>query len=162
MASSLEEEAEDDEDVGTSDPDFVGHLLPLASADFDELDRELVADYLKTSKEWYAATGGKVGDLEPEDLPVEDLTLRPSAAAGGASTSASKSKSKKPAFYDVAFNYVAGFDMEAIARKAGLRGEVVEEEEAEEDSEDERMPAASEEKPAPAKGGWGFGLFGRK
>lgn len=158
MASALEEEAEDDEDAGSSDPDFVGHLLPLTSADFDELDRELDADYLKTSKEWYAATGGKVGDLEPEDLPVEDLTLRPSA--GGASSSASNRK--KPAFYDVAFNYVAGFDMEAIARKAGLRGDVVEEE-AEVDSEEEPMAAApTEEKAAPAKGGWGFGLFRRK
>lgn len=158
MASSLDDDdQEDDEDAGAaSDVDFVGHLLPLASADFDELDRQLDADYLKISKEWYASTGGKVGeDLEPEDLPVEDLSLRASAPGKG------KSKSKKPAFYDVAFNYVAGFDMEAIARKAGLRGDVVEEEQEAESEEDEPMQA-EEEKPTPVKSGWGFGLFGRK
>jgi signal recognition particle subunit SRP68 len=149
MASSLDE----DEDVDTSsDPDFVGDLLPLSTSDFDSIDRQLDADYIKTSKEWYAATGGQVGDVEPEDLAVEELSLRPGGSAG--------KKSKKPAFYDIAFNYVTAFDMEAVAQRAGLRGEVSEEKEVKEDVK--MVEAPTEAKAAPAKSGWGFGLFGRK
>lgn len=140
MASALDE---DDEE--TPEHDFVGHLLPLTSADFDELDRSLEADYLRISKEWYAFSGGRVGDLDA----MEDLNLEETTAP----------KSKKPDFYDVAFNYVAGFDMEAIARRAGLRGDEVVESESE--SEEEEAPVVQEPTPT-KKSGWGFGLFGSK
>ena len=173
------------------EPDFVGDLLPLDTSDLDALDRELESDYVTISKAWYAATGGQVGEqdkdevVEPEDLPVDELSL----AAGGSKKTAGKDskkkvKSKKPAFYDVAFNYVAGFDLDAIARKAGLQGavaedepvkaanaksqsapaamEVEEEEEEEQEESDEEEEEAVPVQEAPKKGGWGFGLFGRR
>lgn len=159
MASSL-----DDEDEDNAEPDFIGDLISLTSTEFDALDAQLEADYIKTSKEWYAATGGNVGeDVEPEDLPIADLSL-----VGGAK----EKKSKKPDFYDIAFNYVAAFDLEGIAKKAGLRGEVEEEVEvqkggakveSEEEEDDERMAEEQQTTSEPAKkSGWGFGLFGRK
>lgn len=90
--------------------------------------------------------------MEPEDLPVEQLSL---ANAGV------EKKGKKPAFYDVAFNYVAAFDLEAIARRAA--GEVVEVQEVQEDVEmEEEEEFVEAVKPATPAKGWGFGLFGRK
>jgi len=72
------------------------------------------------------------------------------------------------AFYDVAFNYVAAFDVDAIARRA--RGEAEDEDrnEGEDEAEDDDVddapeePAKGEGEAAKKAGGWGFGLFGRK
>lgn len=76
-----------------------------------------------------------------------------------------RKKEKKLAFYDVAFNYVAGFDIDAIARKAGLAPELVQvvvpvvDEQEDEEDDDEEMEVKEE---VVEKKGWGFGLFGRK
>lgn len=195
LASSTSVDLADDDE-----PDFVGDLLPLTPADMDALDRELESDYTTISKAWYAATGGHVGDededvVEPDDLPVEALSL----AAGGKkgmdqnkNKNKSQKKTKKPAFYDVAFNYVAGFDMDAIARRAGLQDAVEAEIQPQVDSvsgtgrkeqgdasameaedagdasdNNEEEDEDEDEEPvvqeAPKKsGGWGFGLFGRR
>jgi len=114
----------------------------------------LEADYERLGKEWFEATGGNVEEGEEADnLTVDELTL----------TEKGKGKSKKPAFYDVAYNYVVAFDMEAIAKKAGLRGgEEAETMEVEEDSKVEEKKAEEEQQSTPSKRGWGFGLFGRR
>ncbi|KAL8293159.1 hypothetical protein RQP46_000853 [Phenoliferia psychrophenolica] len=163
-ASTLDLPSASDSPDDDEAPDFAGELLPLSPAAFDALDAALGADYDRFSKRWCEASGGQVGASEPEDLPLAELNL--DGVLG-------KKSAKKAAFYDVAFSYVVAFDLEAIARKAGLRGDVVEEEEktvavkekvqkkmqVEEESDAEEE---EEEKPAQEKKGWGFGLFGRK
>ncbi|KAK4052428.1 signal recognition particle subunit srp68 [Microbotryomycetes sp. JL201] len=154
------------------EPDFADDLLPLSDESFDELDRQLEADYIVLSKAWFGVTGGLVGDnLEPEDLAVDELEI-------GSEPSKEKAK-KKPAFYDVAFNYIAAFDMDAIARRAGLKQgaagvaeddddefhEAAEGEDDEQqgmDAEEEDEEQVQEQEAQPAKRGWGFGLFGRR
>ncbi|KAK4056954.1 signal recognition particle subunit srp68 [Microbotryomycetes sp. JL221] len=179
-ASSAEAAAEQDyEDV-----DFADDLLTLNSDMFDPLDHQLEQDYQNFGKAWYNATGGKVGkDVEPEDLPVDDLGLD-DARVQRDDNKNNKTK-KTPAFYDVAFNYIAAFDMEAIARRAGMKPSQrsAEDEEDDEfheagqedddthnesgdeamhDAEDGQDSEEEEEQQQPAKKGWGFGLFGRR
>ena len=60
---------------------------------------------------WGATAGARPTGDEPEDLPLAELDL-----AG-----VQRRVAKKAPFYDVAFSYVVAFDLEAIARKAGLR-----------------------------------------
>ncbi|GAA6063103.1 hypothetical protein JCM10212_003301 [Sporobolomyces blumeae] len=161
---SSELDLDDDEDDSGRDPDFIADLLPLVPSAFDETDRQLEADHVCVSKEWFEATGGEpndVGDDAADRLRVDALSLDPS--------SSSSSKSKKPAFYDVAYNYVVAFDMEAIAKKAGLRGDVEEDvEEVEEEAQSEEASPVVEDKgeeeqqSTPSKRGWGFGFFGRR
>lgn len=147
--------ADTDEDY-PGEPDFVGDLLVLSQPSLDELDTELDQDAAVAAKDWHTATGGRVG----LDDDLEDLTL---ADADG------KKGARKIPFYDVAFNYVAAFDLDAIGRRA--RGE---EDEAMEEDEQDEQDAAEDEEDEPAregkgeepkqepKKGWGFGLFGRK
>ncbi|KAI5474494.1 signal recognition particle subunit SRP68, partial [Pseudohyphozyma bogoriensis] len=140
LADSLD--TDDYEDV-----DFVGDLLALSASEFDQLDKDLAADSERAGHDWYAATGGKV-DVEPEDLEVEGMDLE-----GG-------KKVKKEAFYDIAYSYVAAFDIDAIARKAGLAPEL-----APVVQEDVKMAVEEEvevEQQSTPKKGWGFGLFGRR
>ena len=87
-----------------------------------------------------------------EDLSIDSLNL-------DGSTSTIAKKEKKLPFYDIAFSSIVAFDIEAIARLSGLRGEIVQEK-GKQDVEMgvEEIPVV---KAAPAKG-WGFGLFGRK
>lgn len=115
------------------------------------MDLQLHAAEDKIAKAWFNATGGVVPELG-EDLGVGELTLD------------DEKKTTKMPFYDVAFNYVGGIDLEAIARKAGLRGEIVDEEVAAVETKDDvAMAAAEEPKVVVEKGkGWGFGLFGRR
>lgn len=149
-------------DVDDEEPvqaDFAADLLPLSPSTYSSLDTALDLDYAQASKGWFDLTGGvvlpTVGD-EPEDLPLAELDL--DGVAG-----ISKGKGKKEEFYDVAFSYVVAFDLEAIARKAGLRGVVESREEeggmeVEEGGEEGEKPEVKVE----GKKGWGFGLFGRK
>ncbi|GAA6029079.1 hypothetical protein JCM8097_001583 [Rhodosporidiobolus ruineniae] len=146
-----------------SDEDLVATVLPLDQAAFDRLDAELELDEQGLGKGWYAATGG---DVHGADEAAEDVAALSLSAAGGKKGKGKEGK-KGPAFYDVAFNYVAGFDFDAIAVKAGLK-EAEEEEEvapvkgqaqAESDEEMEQEEEVKEEKPKSL--GWGFGLFGR-
>ncbi|BGO93770.1 hypothetical protein NBRC10512_004559 [Rhodotorula toruloides] len=152
------------DDGGERDHDFIADQLPLDDASFDALDRELEADYDRISKEWFEATGGKVGENADEEddvaAGVRDLSL--------ADGKKEKKKAKVP-FYDVAFNYVTAFDLDAMAIKAGLvaapadapattapaHAQVTEEAKA-------AVGTKEEEEPQPAKRGWGFGLFGRR
>ncbi|CEQ40675.1 SPOSA6832_02336 [Sporobolomyces salmonicolor] len=134
--------------------DFVADLLPLDEGSFDKLERSLEADHERISREWFEATGGKLDVAD--DLAVEDLSLSDSKARDQG-----KSRSKKPAFYDVAYNYVVAFDMEAIARKAGL-GAPDEAEEAEDQPMHEEKVEEKEQQETPSNRGWGFGLFGRR
>lgn len=130
--------------------DLLPAAVPLAGAAIDALDAALAADEQRLALEWHAAAGGNP-DVAEElgGLSLEEEGLR--TRAGGV------------AFYDVAFNYVAAFDVEAIARRARgeVEGEAEEEGEVEEEQEEEDEPAKGEEE-APKKSGWGFGLFGRK
>jgi len=134
--------------------DFVYDLLPLDQASYDRIDQQLEVDHEQFGKDWFEATGGKVeGGDEVDELPVQELSL-----------SEAKSKSsKQPAFYDVAYNYVVAFDMEAIAKKAGLRkeegGEEAKKVQVEQTSEGEKK---EDEQSTPSKRGWGFGFFGRR
>jgi signal recognition particle subunit SRP68 len=142
---------------------------------FATLDAELEEDYVEISKRWFEFTGGKVGadaenDAMDEDLPaVAGLSLDPTSAA-----SKEKSKSKKPPFYDIAFNYVTAFDLDSIAVQAGLAEapvvegstggeeediEIDEGEEEEREEQSRRRKGGEEEKPAtPSRSKW-FGLF---
>lgn len=111
---------------------------------------------MQLGKDWYDATGGKVEeDDEVDELPVEDLSL----------SEQSKGKGKaQPPFYDVAYNYVVAFDMEAIAKKAGLRNDQEEPEakmHVEEVDERKREEEMKQQQSTPSKRGWGFGFFGR-
>ncbi|GAA5897687.1 uncharacterized protein JCM6883_006784 [Sporobolomyces salmoneus] len=145
-------EHEDEEE----EHDFIYDLLPLDQASYDEIDRKLERDYEQFGKDWFEATGGKVesGGDEVDELPVEDLSL---------SENKGKEKAtKQPAFYDVAYNYVVAFDMDAIAKKAGLRKEEEEEETKEEKMEvEEKAKEKDQQQSTPSKRGWGFGFFGR-
>lgn len=150
------------DDEEERDHDFVVDQLPLDDASFDALDRQLEVD--RIAKEWFEATGGKVGETEDEEddvaAGVRDLSL-----AGGAKDQ-QKKKAKVP-FYDVAFNYVTAFDLDAMAVKAGLVAAPAETAatpaSAQVKEEAKAAPGTKEEEdPQPAKRGWGFGLFGRR
>ncbi|GAA5889247.1 hypothetical protein JCM6882_000686 [Rhodosporidiobolus microsporus] len=151
--------------------DFIADVLPLVDSDgageasFAKLEKELEADHDAISKKWYEATGGEPLDGGEEDdlRGVQDLSL------SGAGVAAKEGKKKGPAFYDVAFNYVVGFDFDAIAAKAGLReeagagGKGAEKMDVEEsDDEEEQVLAAQEEQQGTPskKKGW-FGFLGR-
>ncbi|SCV71437.1 BQ2448_3025 [Microbotryum intermedium] len=154
--------------------DFIADSLPLHESDFTALDSSLNHDYDRFAKDWFNATGGRIHD--PEDLPVAAMSLE--ASSGGASKMSKKRKipkKKKTPFYDVAFNYVTAYDMDEIARRAGLLGPVEEEvtspaadtmdEDEDEDEElDEEEEEKEKEKPVEVKkSGWSFGnLFGRR
>ncbi|GAA6013571.1 hypothetical protein JCM10207_004778 [Rhodosporidiobolus poonsookiae] len=159
-ALSLPPSSPSDEDEPESETDFVAHVLPLSSpAPFDSLDTALAAQYDALSRAWLDANGGRVGADALEE-GMEGLELE--------GPKKEKVKGRKPAFYDVAFSYVTAFDMDAIARKAGLReGEEEEEEEEEEQEEQveekEEAPKQAAQEDTPTKSrGWGFGLFGRR
>ena len=148
----------DDPAENAEAPDFAGELLPLTPAAFVALDVHLATDYDRFTKCWGEATGGRV-DRDPENLSLAELNLDGSRGT--------KAAAKKQPFYDVAFSYVVAFDMEAIARKAGLRGEVkpdvVEQVVPKMEVDDEEESGEEDEDAKPAeKKGWGFGLFGRK
>ncbi|GAA6024403.1 hypothetical protein JCM11491_003540 [Sporobolomyces phaffii] len=151
-------DAEGDEE--SRELDFVYDLLPLDQNAYDAIDRQLEGDYDRLGKEWFEATGGDVEDRgdDADELPVEGLSLAESSAAAA-------TKTRAPAFYDVAYNYVVAFDLEAIAKKAGLRPEddagEPEPMQVEEASEPEKK-VEEEQQSTPSKRGWGFGLFGRR
>ncbi|GAA5961477.1 hypothetical protein JCM3765_003596 [Sporobolomyces pararoseus] len=157
LSPELDFAPEGDEEGG-GEHDFIYDLLPLDQASYDSIDRQLEADYEQIGKDWFEATGGKVeGGDDVDDLPVEDLSL---AEKGKGKEKANK----QPAFYDVAYNYVVAFDMEAIAKKAGLRKG---EEEVETVAQSEKMQIegsnsekTEEAQSTPKKRGWGFGFFG--
>ncbi|KDE09580.1 hypothetical protein MVLG_00475 [Microbotryum lychnidis-dioicae p1A1 Lamole] len=165
----------DDEDMDHVDEiDFLAESLPLRESHFAALDASLNQDYDRFANDWFNATGGRIH--EPEDLPVGAMSLE--ASSGTASKALKKrkiSRKKKVPFYDIAFSYVTAYDMDEIARRAGLLGPVEEgvtsptadamdQGEAEEAEEEEEMEEEEEEKPVKAKkSGWGFGsLFGRR
>ncbi|TKA52104.1 hypothetical protein B0A53_04764 [Rhodotorula sp. CCFEE 5036] len=162
--------ADDDE----TEHDFVADRLPLDASSFDALDADLEADYQRISREWFAATGGRVGADEEEGLDIARLSL---ADGGRPRAVTSAEKKRKVPFFDVAYNYVTAFDMDALAVKAGLliptepgvnssqtvaqaAGE--EDEEEEEDASSPPQQQQEEQQPTPTKRGWGFSLFGRK
>ncbi|GAA5823759.1 hypothetical protein JCM11251_003282 [Rhodosporidiobolus azoricus] len=140
--------------------DFVADVLALSEEDeaglFAQLEKELEEDYQEISKRWFESSGGE--PMEEDDLSgVRDLSLSDKAKG--------KEKKKGPAFYDVAFNYVVGFDFDAIAEKAGLRegtaGKAAEEKmEVDEEEEEERTEELQQQDTPSKKKGW-FGLFGR-
>lgn len=158
--------ADDDE----TEHDFVADRLPLDASSFDALDTDLEADYQRISREWFAATGGQVG-ADEEGLDIARLSL-----AEGRPRAVTSEKKKKVPFFDVAYNYVTAFDMDALAVKAGLliptepvvdssqqavsQGQQDEEEEEEDTSSPQKQQ--EQEQPTPTKRGWGFSLFGRK
>ncbi|BGP02174.1 signal recognition particle subunit SRP68 [Rhodotorula toruloides] len=153
-----------DHDDEERDHDFIVDQLPLDDESFDALDRELEADYDRISKEWFEATGGKVGENADEEddvaAGVRDLSL------AGSAKDKQKRKAKVP-FYDVAFNYVTAFDLDAMAVKAGLVAAPAEAAATTapaqvKDEAKAAVGAKEEEEPQPAKRGWGFGLFGRR
>lgn len=160
--------ADDDE----TEHDFVADRLPLDASSFDALDADLEADYQRISREWFAATGGRVGADEEEGLDIARLSL-----ADGGHPRATSEKKKKVPFFDVAYNYVTAFDMDALAVKAGLliptepgvnSSQTVAQAASEEDEEEEQDASSppqqlqEEQQPTPTKRGWGFSLFGRK
>ncbi|GAA5873588.1 hypothetical protein JCM8547_005624 [Rhodosporidiobolus lusitaniae] len=158
--ASLVEDIEDGDD--SSSHDFIADVLPLlppstsspsaaSTGPFADLDRELEADYAAISKAWFDATGGNVGDGMPE---VADLSLADAGKEG-------KKKGKKPAFYDVAYNYVTAFDMEALAVQAGLRAPPEEDKVMEVQVEEKEEPVVEQQATPSKSRGWGFGLFGR-
>ncbi|KAM0753415.1 hypothetical protein T439DRAFT_322324 [Meredithblackwellia eburnea MCA 4105] len=135
--------------------DFSSHLLPLDEDAFASLAADLEKDYEEISRAWFEATGGVLeneADLPPiSSLSLEDVQKR--------------EKERRPKFYDIAYSYVVAFDMDKIARKAGLKAGEVEEKEMEVDQGDEESEEEQEEQVQPQeqkRGGWGFGLFGRK
>lgn len=139
-------------------------LLPLDQASYDAIDQQLETDYEQVGKEWFEATGGNVEGDDADELPVQDLSLSDSSEKGKG-----KASTKQPAFYDVAYNYVVAFDMEAIAKKAGLRKDTEDDtvtrptEATESDIPGEGTVAGEENQSStPSKRGWGFGLFGRR
>ncbi|GAA5991718.1 hypothetical protein JCM10908_001108 [Rhodotorula pacifica] len=156
--------AADDE----TEHDFVADRLPLDPPSLDALDSDLDADYQRISRDWFTATGGQVG-ADEEGLDIARLSL----AEGSHQAPA---PSKKVPFFDVAYNYVTEFDMNALAVKAGLRiptaptpsapiatSSAKTAQVAEPAQDDATAPAAlEEEQPTPTKRGWGFGLFGRR
>ncbi|GAA5981072.1 hypothetical protein JCM11641_001445 [Rhodosporidiobolus odoratus] len=162
-ARSLPSPDEVESEEAETQHDFVEDVLPLSpsssfNAALDVLDTTLEADYENLSRRWFAATGGAV---ENADLPsMEDLSISPSVAA----SDPAKGKQKKgPPFYDVAYNYVTAFDLDAIAVKAGLRAAPQDEETKMqvEHEEARKKPQEQAQQETPKKRGWGFGLFGR-
>lgn len=162
-------DVQDSVEDSAADHDYVADRLPLDSSSLDSLDAELEADYQKVSQEWFAATGGKVEGRQ-DDLDLSKLSLSADVSR------TSKTTIPKMPFFDVAYNYVTAFDMDAIAEKAGLRiptqaaaaevptaattadeAQPVKQEVVEEQS----MNGEQEAQPTPTKRGWGFGLFGR-
>ncbi|POY72351.1 hypothetical protein BMF94_4653 [Rhodotorula taiwanensis] len=162
-------DVQDSVEDSAADHDYVADRLPLDSPSLDSLDAELEADYQKVSQEWFAATGGKVEGRQ-DDLDLSKLSLSADVSR------TSKTTIPKVPFFDVAYNYVTAFDMDAIAEKAGLRiptqaaaaevptaatitdeAQPVKQEVVEEQS----MNGEQEAQPTPTKRGWGFGLFGR-
>ncbi|BGP50455.1 signal recognition particle subunit srp68 [Rhodotorula kratochvilovae] len=148
-----------EEDNDDAEEDLVAPALPLSEEAFAALERALEADEARLAPEWFDANGGAVSG----ELGVEGLSLDADEGEG------EKDGKRKVPFYDVAFNYVAAFDMDAIAARAGLSGaagavagaadameEVAQAAAAETDEQ------AEEEAEKPAKRGWGFGLFGRR
>ncbi|KAI0307536.1 hypothetical protein B0F90DRAFT_1914477 [Multifurca ochricompacta] len=76
--------------ISNGDPAF----FPLASEDFDQLDKELTMDSTRFKNDWFAYNGG--------------------------SLSADNKEYKKPLFFDVALNYVQ-LDMDRLQERAGKR-----------------------------------------
>lgn len=153
-----------------SEHDFVADRLPLDARSLDGLDSDLEVDYQRISSEWFAATGGHVG-ADEESLDMARLSLADGSLAG------EDQRKKKVPFFDVAYNYVTAFDMDALAIKAGLRIPTAPEraahddtsspvgsaEDAEDEEEEDVAPPPQEDaQPTPTKRGWGFGLFGRR
>lgn len=154
-----------------SDQDYIADRLPLDSASFDSLDAELDSDHRAISQDWFAETGGRVGTSE-EQLDFSRLSLSGDAAPPAATSASAK---QKVPFFDVAYNYVTAFDMDAIAEKAGLRIPTAVPPTASAAAPAsvaapavtvEETPAAEapqqEQEATPTKRGWGFGLFGRR
>ena len=135
--------------------DFVADRLPLDASSFDALDADLEADYQRISREWFAATGGQVG-ADEEGLDIARLSL-----AEGRPRAATSEMKKKVPFFDVAYNYVTAFDMDALAVKAGL---LIPTEPVVDSSQQAVSQGQQDEEaqPTPTKRGWGFSLFGRK
>ncbi|KAH8915546.1 hypothetical protein BT69DRAFT_1325143 [Atractiella rhizophila] len=128
---------------GGFSPSATSSTLPVTEATLANLETSLQEAKAKTARKWFEDGNGAelLAKLEGEGA-VE----------------------KKPTFYDVARNYVASFDMEAIKEKAG----VVKKEEAKNKVVEPPPKKVEEKKPTPAaigedrKGaqsparGWGF------
>jgi signal recognition particle subunit SRP68 len=80
----------DTDPIVDGDPSF----FPLASEDFDELDREVTEDSNRFKSDWFAYNGG--------------------------SPSADNKEYKKPLFFDVALNYVQ-LDVDRLQERAGKK-----------------------------------------
>lgn len=171
MSESFDLPTSSADDDDETEHDFVADRLPLDASSFDALDADLEADYQHISRDWFAATGGQVG-ADEEGLDIARLSL-----AEGRPRAVTSEKKKKVPFFDVAYNYVTAFDMEALAVKAGLliptepgvnSSQTVAQAAGEEDEEEEEDAASppqqqqEEQQPTPTKRGWGFSLFGRK
>ncbi|GAA5825291.1 hypothetical protein JCM3770_000901 [Rhodotorula araucariae] len=176
----------DDERAGTGggggahEGDLVAPALPLVEAAFAALERALAADEARLAREWFDASGGAAaagGELSVDGL---SLDTDPAKSEGEGEGEGEERREPKVPFYDVAFNYVAAFDMDAIAARAGLGGgpttmtttsagapdamdEVARAVAAEGEGEGAAAGAHGDETlDKPAKRGWGFGLFGRR
>jgi len=173
-ASALESRgAHDDAD----EEDLVVPVLALDEQSFAALEQALEGDERRLAREWFDAAGGRVSGAEGEEDEDEELDLAELSLADGEKAQQQQQQQAAPPkvpFYDVAFNYVTAFDMDAIAARAGLggagAGAAVRAGEssapastkaaaADEESDDEEEVEQQQEKPA--KRGWGFGLFGR-
>ncbi|GAA5926239.1 uncharacterized protein JCM15063_000223 [Sporobolomyces koalae] len=146
------------EEEGQGDQDHVFDSLPLDESSFDALDRQLEAEHDQIGRDWFDATGGKVEAGQQDAIPLAELSL---------SDKKSSQTSQQPKFYDIAYSYVVAFDMDAIAQKAGLRSEHVEQTDATDVVASVSDAAIEETEPqeqqsTPSKRGWGFGLFGRR
>ncbi|GAA5842003.1 hypothetical protein JCM9279_002753 [Rhodotorula babjevae] len=171
-ASALESLGAND---GDEDEDLVAPVLALDEGSFAALEQALEADERRLAREWFDAAGGRVpgaegadGDDEDDELDLGELSL----AEGD---KAQQQQRPKVPFYDVAFNYVTAFDMDAIAARAGLggagAGAAVRAGETAaaaptqaapaDDDDDEEEEEVEQQQEKPAKRGWGFGLFGR-
>ena len=181
-----------------SSVDFVRDVLRLDAAAFDALSAELDEAYHAFANAWYDARRARgpvvSSSSNPDDLPVDHLALDDDdddngggggggGGAGGKQQRQQKKKQRDP-FYDVAFNYVAGVDHDALATKAGILASPAP---AGSSTSTTTTPAAKlEPTPEPSaglapnledtteaeaavtedpvkkkSGGWGFGFFGR-
>ena len=150
LASAFTPPDEDDDLAPSASYDFSRDLLALSDKQINALDTDFLADESTTSREWSLQRAAQIEQNDVEDLPIDELNLD--------GTTTTTKKEKKLPFYDIAFSSIVAFDIEAIARMAGLRGEIAKEVQKEEEV---KMEIVEEKVPDKAKG-WGFGLFGRK
>ncbi|GAA6005102.1 uncharacterized protein JCM10292_005567 [Rhodotorula paludigena] len=164
LAEAFAPSASDEHDDG--EEDLVDPVLPLEEHTFAALEAELDADEKQVGDAWFDTTGGEPAASSSVDVGALSLDEPEQGQE-------EKKKERKVPFYDVAYNYVAAFDLDAIAARAGLAssdsanavaaataaagaaGEAMQQ-------DDEAEEEEEKEEPQPAKRGWGFGLFGRR